>query len=91
MNRERRLLAENLLLNLPAVDKALDVLAENKVTTYAMLVLQEILFDPTLSKERFGEISDKSDFLAGANAVLYQMITLPDALQSIRKELDNKK
>ena len=91
MNRESRILAENLLQHLPEVDKALDVLAAHNVTTYSLLLLQEGLFDPTIAESKFGEVQNKSDFLAGAFAVLAQMSSLPEALESIRKELDKKK
>lgn len=91
MNRESKLLAENLLQHLPEVDKALDVLAAHNVNTYALLVLQEILFDPSLTRAKFGEIENKADFLAGAFAVVSQISSLPEALQSIRNELDKKK
>ena len=91
MNRESRLLADNLLQHLPEIDKALDVLAAHSVTTYALLVLQEILFDPNLTKAKFGEVENKSDFLAGAFAVLQQMSSLPEALESIRKDIEKRK
>lgn len=86
MNRESRLLAENLLQNLPAVDKALDVLAAHHVTTYALSVLQERLFS------NLGEpIEHKSDYLAGAHSILQILSDLPLALESARKDIDKSK
>lgn len=91
MNRESTILAEHLLQHLPEIDKALDVLAAHNVNTYALQILQESLFDPTLSKSKFGEVQNKSDFLAGAFAVLSQISSLPEALKNIRESIDKKK
>lgn len=85
MNREKRVLVQNLIFNLPAVDQALDVLAQHQVTTYAMLVLQGRLFDPKLSSELYGNI-DQASFLAGANAVLDALTTMPDMIRAIQEE-----
>lgn len=86
MNRESRILAENLLQNLPEVDRAIDVLAAHHVTTYSLLILQERLFN-TMT----GTVEHKSDYLAGAHAVLQILNDLPLALASTRKDLDKKK
>lgn len=87
MNREKRVIAENLLRHLPEIDQALDVLSNFSVTTYSLLVLQERLFEPGTGLNTIG---NKSDFLAGANEVLKILDSLPDALESIRKEPDKK-
>lgn len=86
MNRESRLLAENLLQHLPEVDKALDVLAAHHVTTYALLVLQERLFSG-LSPHA----ENKADYLAGAHAMVQLLNDLPPALALARKDIDKKK
>lgn len=85
MNREKESIARDLVANVQAIDKALDVLADHRVTTYVSMQLQEILFDSVLSKSQFGEVENRSDFLAGVNAAFSRLNSLPDALKNVTK------
>ena len=90
MKREKAHLANKLLVNLPEIDKALDILASSDMTLYALLILQDQLFDPKIAPHLYPAVENKSDFLNGAHAVLTVMTNAVDALREERNKLDRK-
>lgn len=77
MNREKILLAHTLVQNVAEIEKALDVLAENRVSTYVMLLVQETAFLSTYTE-------NKASFIEGALVALNQLDSLTKALLSIK-------
>ena len=77
MNREKQLLAQELLVNVGDIEKALDILADHKVLTYVLLGLQDVAFEKQNADAAFFE---------GAYAFGNLLDSLPTALKAATRK-----
>ena len=83
MKHEKQLHVMELAANVEEIEKAVDVLSSHKVLSYIVLLLNDEQFEKP-SNPAFGDISNKSAYLEGANAALTRLGSLPEALRDLK-------
>lgn len=81
MDREKRALAQTIVNNVAEIEKALDVLAESRVSTYVMLLIQDKAF--------LAPTENQAAFIEGALSALNQLDSLTAAVSEIKNTKDS--